>query len=67
MQGQDHHLVTLVGSFQLRMCCDSMKLLQMAEEEPTLFSEMMLTEATASVEYGLLPGLQEWLKGMDQI
>lgn len=47
MQGQDHHLMFLVGPFQLRICCDSMKSLHMAEKEPILFSEMMHTEATA--------------------
>lgn len=46
MQGQDHHLMILVGPFQLRICCDSMKSLHMAGKEPILFCEMMQTEAT---------------------
>lgn len=50
MQGRDHCLMILVGAFLLRLCCDSVKLLCRAEEEPTLFFEMMLTEATARVE-----------------
>lgn len=48
VQGQDHHLMILVGPpFQLRICCESMKSLHMAGKEPILFSEMVLTEATA--------------------
>lgn len=66
VQGQDHHVKILVGPFQLRICCDSMKWLHMAEKEPTLFSETMLKKPLLGYCKAFCQvfsnGWKEWIK-----